>query len=74
MYRVKLASSSADYSVGIPRLDEDGWTDSSQENSLLAGFIDDPARPIAFCAVAENTGGDSSVVEKVVAALIVSLS
>lgn len=35
MYRVKLASSSADYSVGIPRLDEDGWTDSSQENSLL---------------------------------------
>ncbi len=48
--------------------------DGAQENSLLAGFIDDPARPIAFCAVAENTGGDSSVVEKVVAALIVSLS
>ena len=35
MYRVKLASSSADYSVGIPRLDENGWTDDSQENKLL---------------------------------------
>ena len=35
MYHVKIASSSADYSVGIPKLDNRGWTDSGDDNKLL---------------------------------------
>ena len=35
MYHVKLTSSSADYSVGIPQLDSKGWTSDGQDNKLL---------------------------------------
>ena len=35
MYNVKLTSSSGEYSLGIPKLDSRGYTDSSEENSKL---------------------------------------
>lgn len=35
MYHVRLTSSSADYSVGIPKLDSRGWTDNGEDNRLL---------------------------------------
>lgn len=35
MYHVKLASSSSSYSVGIPKMDSRGWTDSGEDNKML---------------------------------------
>lgn len=35
MYHVKLASSSSSYSVGIPKMDVRGWTDSGEDNRKL---------------------------------------
>ena len=35
MYHVKLASSSSSYSVGIPKMDSRGWTDSGEDNRML---------------------------------------
>ncbi len=35
MYHVKLASSSSSYSVGVPKMDGRGWTDSGEDNKLL---------------------------------------
>lgn len=35
MYQVKLASSSSSYSVGIPKMDSRGWTDSGEDNRKL---------------------------------------
>ena len=35
MYQIRVKSSSADYVVGIPRLDENGYTDRSAENEKL---------------------------------------
>ena len=35
MYHVKIASSSADYSAGIPKLNSKGWTDSGDDNKNL---------------------------------------
>lgn len=35
MYHVKLASSSAEYNLGIPKLDSRGWTDSGSDNENL---------------------------------------
>ena len=35
MYHIKLASSSSSYSVGIPKMDSNGWTDSGQDNKKL---------------------------------------
>lgn len=35
MYHIKLASSSSSYSVGIPKMDGRGWTDSGEDNRKL---------------------------------------
>lgn len=35
MYHVKIASSSSSYSVGIPKMDSRGWTDSGEDNKKL---------------------------------------
>ena len=35
MYHIKLASSSSSYSVGIPKMDSRGWTDSGEDNRML---------------------------------------
>ena len=35
MYHVRLTSSSNSYSIGIPKLDANGWTDGSEANALL---------------------------------------
>ena len=35
MYHVKIASSSSLYSVGIPKMDGRGWTDSGEDNRRL---------------------------------------
>lgn len=35
MYRVRLSSSSSEYSASVPKMDEKGWTDSGEDNSNL---------------------------------------
>ena len=35
MYHVRLTSSSNEYSIGVPKLDAKGWTDSGETNALL---------------------------------------
>lgn len=35
MYHIKLASSSSSYSIGIPKIDSRGWTDSGEDNKKL---------------------------------------
>ena len=41
------------YSIGI-KSGTAQVKDGAEENALLAGFVDDPAHPIAFCVVLEN--------------------
>lgn len=35
MYHVKVTASSKEYSIGIPKLDSRGWTDSGEDNRML---------------------------------------
>lgn len=45
----------------------------AKENSLLTGFVDDPAFPVAFCIVVEDNGGNSAFVKEIAANMLQSL-
>ncbi len=47
--------------------------DGAQENSLLVGFVDDPALPIAFCVVAEDFRGSGVNASSIAGTLLTQL-